>query len=77
MSIKLDHTIFACALHPLLTCVPFPCRYFTLAPETAEETYVEISETEPEDPAGASSTTYPGKGGTYTIFIAFSLLASL
>ena len=68
MSIKLDHTILACALHPLLTCV-LPCRYLTLAPETAKETFVEISNTEPEDPVGASSssTTYPGKGEIYTI----------
>src|SRR3954471_20491653 len=46
----------------LLVC--FPCRYLTLAPETAEETYVEISDTEPEDPVGASSTTYLGKRET-------------
>ena len=45
----------------------FPCRYLTLAPELAEETFVEISDTEPEDPVGASSTTYPGKGEIYTI----------
>ena len=39
-----------------------------LAPETAEETYVEVSDTEPEDPAASASTTdYPGKGKIYTI----------
>src|SRR3954469_19555697 len=34
----------------------------TLAPEPAEETYVELSDTEPEDTEGAATTTYPGKG---------------
>src|SRR3954464_4077069 len=34
----------------------------TLAPEPAEETYVELSDTEPEDTVGSASTTYPGKG---------------
>ena len=34
----------------------------TLAPETAEETYVELSDTEPEDTVGSASTTLPGKG---------------
>jgi hypothetical protein len=34
----------------------------TLALETAEETYVELSDTEPEDTVGAATTTYPGKG---------------
>src|SRR3954464_10754829 len=33
-----------------------------LAPEPAEETYVELSDTEPEDTVGAATTTYPGKG---------------
>src|SRR4051812_11989542 len=47
---------------PLLTCV-FPLAdVCTLAPEPAEETYVELSDTEPEDPVGSASTTYPGKG---------------
>ena len=55
-------------------CV-FPCRYLTLAPETAEETFVEISDTEPEDPAtSAPSTDYPGKGVYISFFIAFSSL---
>src|SRR3954468_2228440 len=58
---KLDHAIPCLGLHPcLLLC--FPCRYLTLAPETAEETYVELSDTEPEDTVGAASTTLPGKG---------------
>src|SRR4051812_47376175 len=34
----------------------------SLAPEPAEETYVELSDTEPEDTVGSASTTYPGKG---------------
>ena len=38
-----------------------------LAPETAEETFVEISDTETEDPVGAPMTTLPGKGDIYTI----------
>ena len=42
-----------------------------LAPETAEETYVEISDIEPEDPVGASSTTYPDKVETYIILYSF------
>ena len=33
-----------------------------VAPETAKETFVEIFDTEPEDPVGAPTTTYPGKG---------------
>ena len=44
----------------------FLCRYRTLAPETAEETYVEISDTEPEDPVGSPTTTFSGKGEIYT-----------
>ena len=48
----------------------FLCRYRTLAPETVEETYVEIYDTELEDPASASLMTYPGKGETYmTLYI--------
>ena len=61
MPIKLEHTILACAcIHCLFVC--FPCRYLTLAPDTAEETYVEILDTEPEDSVGAATTTLPGKG---------------
>ena len=61
MPIKLEHTILACAcIHCLLVCLP--CRYLTLAPDTAEETFVEISDTEPEDSVGAPTTTLPGKG---------------
>ena len=59
--IKLEHTILVCAcMHCLLVC--FACRYLTLAPDTAEETFVEISDTEPEDSMGAATTTFPGKG---------------
>ena len=71
MSIKLDHPIHACAFDPVVYLCDFPCRYLTLAPETAEETYVEISDTEPEDLADASSTTYPGKGETYITLYSF------
>ena len=61
MPIKVEHTILACAcIHCLLVC--FPCRYLMLAPDTAEETYVELSDTEPEDTMGAALTTFPGKG---------------
>ena len=49
----------------------FLCRYHTFAPESAEETYVEISDTELEDPAGASSTTYTVKGDTYITLYSF------
>src|SRR3954468_9861289 len=65
MPVKLDHLIHACAFDLVVYLCAFPCRCLTLAPETAEETYVEISDTELEDPVGASSTTYPGKGETY------------
>ena len=34
----------------------------TLAPETAKETYMELSDTEPKDTVGSASTTLPGKG---------------
>src|SRR3954466_575923 len=44
----------------LLVCFLAGTR--TLAPEPAEETYVELSDTEPEDTVGAATTTYPGKG---------------
>src|SRR4051812_33707782 len=43
----------------LLVC--FPCRYLTLAPEAAEDAFVEISDTEPEDSVGAAMTTFRGK----------------
>ena len=71
MPVKLDHPIHACASKLVVYLCASPCRYLTLAPETAEETYVEISDTEPEDPAGASSTTYPGKGETYITLYSF------
>ena len=61
MIVKLEHTILACVgIHCLLEC--FPCRYFTLAPDTAKEAFVEISDTESEDSVGAATTTLPGKG---------------
>ena len=66
INVKLDHAILACVcIHCLLVC--FPCRYLTLAPETAEETYVELSDTEPEDTVGAATTTLPSKGETHNI----------
>ena len=58
MPVKLDHLIHACAFDLVVYLHAVLCRYLTLAPETAEETYVEISDTELEDPAGASLTTY-------------------
>src|SRR3954468_16456225 len=72
MLIKLEHTILACAcILCLLVC--FPCRYVTLAPETAEETFVEISDTETEDPVGAATTTFPGKGRSVSLPYNFPL----
>ena len=63
---KLEHAILVWdGILCLLVC--FPCRYLTLAPETAEETYVELSDTEPEDTVGATTTTLPGKGETHNI----------
>jgi len=71
MPIKRDQSNHVCAFDPVAYLCAFPCRYLTLAPETAEETYVEISDTEPEDPVGASSTTCPGKGEIDTILYSF------
>ena len=67
MRIKLDHPIHACASELVVYLCAFPCRYLMLAPETVEETYVEISDTELEDPVGGPTTTYPGKREIYTI----------
>src|SRR3954471_3489713 len=51
---------------PVFASLSYLCAFLagtlTLAPETTEETYVELSDTEPEDTEGASTTTYPGKG---------------
>ena len=44
----------------------------TLAPETAEETYVELSDTEPEDTVGATMITLPGKGEICVITLKLS-----
>ena len=66
MSMNLEHTILACALHPLLACV-LSLPVLTLAPDTAEETFVEISDTDPEDLVGAATTTFLGKGEIYII----------
>src|ERR1043165_4823083 len=49
-------------LLPLLTCVIFLAGILTLAPDTAEETFVEFPYTETEDPVGSATTTDPGKG---------------
>src|SRR3954467_6708016 len=73
MPIKLEHTILACALHPFAYFVCSPCRYLTLAPDTAEETFLEFSDTETEDPVGAATTTYPGKGEICVILYNFPL----
>ena len=54
-----------------LASIAYLCAFLagilTLAPETAEETHVELSNTEPEDTVGAASTTLPGKGETHNI----------
>ena len=47
---------------PIAYLCAFLAGIRTLAPETAEETYVELSDTEPEDTVGSASTTLPGKG---------------
>ena len=52
---------------PIAYLCDFPCRYLMLEPESAEQTFVEISDTEPEETVGAASTTFPGKGEIYTI----------
>src|SRR3954467_15110152 len=49
-------------LAPIAYLCVFLAGIRTLAPETAEETYVELSDTEPEDTVGSASTTLPGKG---------------
>src|ERR1041384_4757283 len=49
-------------LAPIDYLCAFLAGVCTLAPETAEETYVELSDTEPEDTVGSASTTLPGKG---------------
>src|SRR3954470_8596697 len=51
-------------LAPIAYLCVFLAGVCTLAPEPAEETYVELSDTEPEDPVGSASTPLPGKGGT-------------
>jgi hypothetical protein len=61
IAFKPEHVIFVCvAPRCLLVC--FLAGIRTLAPDTAEETFVELSDTEPEDPVGSASTTLPGKG---------------
>ena len=53
-------------------------RTRTLEPEFAEESYVELTETETEteDPATCDpSSTFSGKGVYISLFIALSLLA--
>ena len=60
----------------MLICGAFLCRYRTLEPEFAEETYVDLTETETEDPATCDpSSTFSGKGVYISLFIALSLLA--
>src|ERR1041384_5966127 len=58
---------------PIAYLCAFLVGILTLAPETAEETYVELSDTEPEDTVGAASTTLPGKGGLITLPYSFPL----
>ena len=47
---------------PIAYLCAFLAGVLTLAPETAEETFVELSDTEPEDTVSAATTTLPGKG---------------
>ena len=51
---------------PVLASIAYLCAFLagilTLAPETTEETYVELSDIEPEDTVGAATTTLSGKG---------------
>ena len=61
ISSKLEHAILACVA-PIDYLCAFLAGILTLAPETAEETYVELSDTDPEDTVGATTTTFPGKG---------------
>src|ERR1043165_692899 len=49
-------------LHPFAYLCVFLAAIRTLAPDTAEETFVEYPYTETEDPVGAATTTDPGKG---------------
>ena len=49
-------------LAPIAYLCVFLAGVLKLAPETVEETYVELSDTEPEDTVGAATTTLPGKG---------------
>src|SRR3954464_3204833 len=63
ISDKLVHDILCLSLHPFAYLCAFLAGNLTLAPEPTEETYVELSDTEPEDTVGAATTTYPGKGG--------------
>ena len=50
----------------MLASIAYLCAFLasilTLAPDTAEETYVELSDIEPEDTVGAATTNLPGKG---------------
>ena len=47
---------------PIAYLCDFLAGILTLAPEAAEEIYVELSDTEPEDTVGAATTTLPRKG---------------
>ena len=49
-------------LHPVAYLCVFLAGIRTLAPDTAEETFVEYPYTETEDPVGSATTTDPGKG---------------
>src|SRR3954469_2845039 len=62
MPVKLDHSIHVCAFDLVVYLCAFLCRYLTLAPETIEETFVEISDTEPEDPVGAPTLLIQARG---------------
>src|ERR1044072_2624227 len=61
ISDELENAIL-CLILPIAYLCAFLAGIRTLAPETAEETYVELSDTEPEDTVVSASTTLPGKG---------------
>src|SRR3954471_10504721 len=59
---KLEHAILVGVYILFAYLCVFLASTLTLAPEPVEETYVDLSDTEPEDTMGAATTTYPGKG---------------
>ena len=62
---------------PVFASLAYLCVFLagilTLAPDTAEETFVEFPDTETEDPVGAATATYPGKGRSVSLLYNFPL----